>query len=751
MTIDMAKFLARFVEEAREHITRLNQGLFTLEKTPGDSRTLDAVFRSAHTIKGSSKMMKLIRITEVAHRMEDVLDALREKKICYSKPLADLLFKGIDAISEIVENVAAGREVRADNQALCEELERASKGLPEAQEAGIKQTGETVVSDMHPPADTAVLERSLPEEDKRQEDRRQRDRRPETETIRVNAGKLDDLIKLMGEIISNQGRLKQRLSEVRGLESVARKKSELLAGLGRSLATANKEGALDILHDHTKAVRSLYQNISGLYIDLKDDVNIQELLNNELHEKALMMRMVPLSVVFDTLYRLPRDLSNTLGKEVDLVIEGGDIELDKKIVERIADPLVHMLRNSIDHGIETPAERREAGKPERGSIRLSATCEAGSVLISLSDDGAGIPLKKIRERALRKKLMEEKIIENMSAPELIDLIFHPGFSTSNIITELSGRGVGMDVVRRNIVEGLRGSITVETSEGRGTSFHIRLPMSLAIMRVLLISASDKTIAVPVHYISEILSTSEEDLIDVVDKKAIRLRSEIIPVIEVSVLLNLPSARLTIKNRLLVIVVRLGNEKLGLIADALLDEKDAVIKPFPAHLKNLKLVSGVIIADNNEIINVIHVPAIVESAQRMKGRSLREGSKEEETPINILVVDDSLNTREIEKGILESYGYRVSVAEDGLDAIGKASEFKYDLIITDIEMPNLDGFSLTERLRNNADYKNTPIVIMTSREREEDKRRGIKAGADAYIIKGSFDQTNLLDTVRNLVG
>jgi CheY-like chemotaxis protein/chemotaxis signal transduction protein len=276
-------------------------------------------------------------------------------------------------------------------------------------------------------------------------------------------------------------------------------------------------------------------------------------------------------------------------------------------------------------------------------------------------------------------------------------------------------------------------------------------MSLAIMRVLLISASDMTIAVPVHYISEILNISEEDLINVVDKKAIRLRSEIIPVMDVSALLNLPSPRLTVKKRLLVIVVRLGKEKLGLIADALLDEKDAVIKPFPAHLKNLKLVSGVIIADNNEIINVMHVPAIVESAKRMKGRSLREGSKEEEASINILVVDDSLNTREIEKGILESYGYRVSVAQDGLEAIGKASEFKYDLIITDIEMPNLDGFSLTERLRNNADYKNTPIVIMTSREREEDKRRGIKAGADAYIIKGSFDQTNLLETVRNLVG
>ena len=750
MAIDMTKFLVRFAEEAREHINKLNEGLFTLEKTPGDSGTLNAVFRSAHTIKGSSKMMKLSQITEVAHRMEDVLEALREHKISHSKQLADILFKGIDAISDMVENIAAGREVRADNQELCEELKKASKGqlqtsMPtntgsDPSGACKKQAKETNSSNERPPAETAVLE-SAPEEDKR----------PKAETIRVSADKLDDLVKLMGEIISSQGRLKQRLSEVKGLERIAKKKSEFLAGLGRSLVTANTAEALDIVTEHIRAVRSLHQKISSLYIGLKDDVNVQALLNTELQERALMMRMVPLSVVFDTLHRLPRDLSNALGKEVDLVIEGGDIELDKKIVEKIADPLVHMLRNSIDHGIETPEERRKAGKPERGSIRLSANCEAGSVLIVLSDDGAGIPLKKIRDRALRKKLMEEERVENMSDPELIDLIFHPGFSTSDIITELSGRGVGMDVVKRNIVEQLRGSIAIETSEGQGTSFHIRLPMSLALMRVLLIAASDKTVAVPVQYISEILNTSEDKLINVVDKKAIRLRSEIIPVIDVSELLDLPSAGRTINNRLLVIVVQLGNEKLGLIADALLDEKDAVIKPFPAHLKNLKLVSGVIIADNNEIINVMHVPAIVESAKRMKGRSAREPFKEEATPINILVVDDSLNTREIERGILESYGYRVSVAQDGLDAIGKASEFKYDLVITDIEMPQLDGFSLTERLRNNVDYKNTPIIIMTSREKEEDKRRGIKAGADAYIIKGSFDQTNLLETVRNLVG
>ena len=347
--------------------------------------------------------------------------------------------------------------------------------------------------------------------------------------------------------------------------------------------------------------------------------------------------------------------------------------------------------------------------------------------------------------------MDEERLENLSESELIDLIFSPGFSTSEIITELSGRGVGLDVVKKNIVEELKGSIAVRTSEGKGTSFHVRLPLSLAIMRILLIVVSGTTIAVPAHYISEILIVREDELISVVDKKAIRLRSEIVPIVEVDRLLNLPSAGREKKDKLLVIVVRMGNEKLGLIADALLDEKDGVIKPFPAHLKNVKLVSGVIISGNNEIINVMHVPAIIESAKRFMRTYVKEAVKDEAAPIHILVVDDSLNTREIEKSILESYGYRVSVAEDGMDAIEKASEFNFDLIITDIEMPRLDGFSLTESLRNNAAYKNTPIIIMTSREKEEDKRRGIQVGADAYILKGSFDQANLLETVHNLVG
>jgi chemotaxis protein histidine kinase CheA len=462
--------------------------------------------------------------------------------------------------------------------------------------------------------------------------------------------------------------------------------------------------------------------------------------------------MIPLSTVFDSLHRMVRDISKNLGKDIVLVVEGGDIELDKKMIEKLGDPLVHMLRNSLDHGIEPPEERRKAGKPGTGTVKLSACYDAGSVLIELSDDGGGIPLEKIKERALRKKMFSEDELNDMPESALVDLIFQPGFSTSSIVTDVSGRGVGMDVARRNIVEELRGSFRIETKRGRGTSFFIRLPLTLAVMRVLLVDVADTVFAIGAHYVSEIIRVPKDELITVVNKRAVRLREEIIPVASMTSLLNIPARGKTERNDVLIAIVHTGGEKLGLIIDALRDEEDMVIKPLPAHMKNIRLVSGVIISGRNEIINVVHVPAVIEAAGEIREvKPLKGTAGEEGSAIHILVVDDSINTREIEKSILESYGYKVDLAGDGLEALEKIREFKYSVVITDVEMPRLDGFSLTERLRNDEAHKDIPVIIVTSREKEEDKKRGIMVGADAYIVKGAFDQSNLLETVQNLIG
>lgn len=765
MALDMKKFLIRFAEEAHEHLNKLNEGLVRLENHPDDAETIDAVFRSAHTIKGSAKMMNLSSIAEVAHKLEDALGALRAKKMAYSRDLADVLFKGIDCISGLVEKVALGQdfgqEGSADTTLLCEELAKASEGRL-AIAGGAAPRGSQPATAAAPAPSAGPETEPAGEEDETGQPKERsstpgKGRGPDVpqpvsagttqlrpaDSIRVNADKLDELSRLMGEIVSIQNRLKRRLSDVREAEKAAKRNMDLLAGIGDRETSLSDRKMI-------QSGRTLHAKLKQLASRMGDDASLQELLTAELQEKALMLRMVPLSTVFDSLPRMVRDAARSQGKDIELVIEGEDIGLDKKMIEKIGDPLVHMLRNAIDHGIEGSEERQKAGKRPQGTIKLSASYDAGTVVIELSDDGGGLALDKIREKALRKKMFAEAELNALTESEIVDLIFQPGFSTSPIITDLSGRGVGMDVVKKNIVQDLKGTIRIDTKPGRGTTFSLRLPMTLAVMHVLLVEACGLTFALIAHGVSEIARISESETMAVFNRKAIRLREELIPVAELGSLLKLTRTGGAKGQGLLILIVRLGNEKLGLIVDSLLEEEDIVIKALPAHMKNMPLVSGVTISDKNEIINILHVPGLIAAAGQTE-QVVRAPEEAKASAARILVVDDSFNTRDIEKDILEAYGYSVDLAEDGQEAVEKTREAKYDLVITDVEMPRLDGFSLTERLRNDLSYKDTPIIIVTSLEKEEDKRRGIQVGANAYIVKGALDQTSLLETVQNLIG
>ena len=731
MPFDINKFIARFVEEAREHVGRLNDGLVALEKTPGDLEIINAVFRGAHSIKGSSRMLKLTAIADVAHKLEDALGALRDKKIRPSGELMDLLFRGVDAISGMIEDVALGRETATPGGGLCEALAKASVGgscAPPPSAGG--KTASAVSGGVFAPEGKPAPSAARP---------------GCPDTVRVKSEKLDDLIKLIGEMVSNQNGLKQIADDIRKIGQYAKSDLDFMGELERG-------GPPSALLERAQA---LYTQIRQLDARIRDDNNIRKLLMEELQEKALTMRMVPLSGVFESLQRTVRDIARSLGKEADLVIEGGEIELDKKMMEKLGDSLLHMVRNAIDHGIESPEERAAAGKPARGVVRLAACYDAGKVVIGLSDDGGGIPLGKIRGRALKKKMFSEEQLDGLDETALIGLIFQPGFSTSSIITDVSGRGVGMDVVKKNIVEDLKGAITVKTAAGKGTVFSVQLPLTLAIMPVLRVTAQGHNFAITASYVREVIRLPKDEFMSVVDRTAIRLRDEFIPVAGLASVVGMPQEpdgpRSAVEEPL-VLIVYAGAERMGLIVDTLIDEEDMVVKSLPAHMGNISLVSGVTISGNNEVINILHVPALLAAARKahVRAAAAREDG-ERRGPANILVVDDSINTREIEKSILESYGYRVTLAGDGKEGLQKAKEFTFDAVITDVEMPRLDGFSLTEMLRAEETYRHTPIIIVTSREKEQDKRRGIQAGADAYIVKGSFDQSHLLETVQNLVG
>lgn len=739
MALNISKFLARFVEEALEHCNRLESGLLSLESGEDLMATIDAVFRSAHTIKGTARMLKLSSIAETALRMEDVLDNLRSGQMAISTELSDLLLKGVDVIRALLAEVAGEKPLTDVLSPVCEKLEmvvRANKN-PEVinaeNEDAFLITQASTDENCLPEAEQNTVGKSVKSETA-----------TATDSARIRVDKLDDLIKLMGEIIGQQYRKKQHIAELGDLVRLSEQNMELLTGI-----TDGNEG----LHNELTAnVTALYTRLTMLQRSLKDDAAMESHLTGELQERSLKMRMIPLSTIFDAFHRTVHDLARENGKEVDFRVDGGDTELDRKIIEQIGDSLLHMIRNAIDHGIEPPDVRERAGKSRRGTIHLMAFYDSRGVAISLQDDGAGISQQKIKEVALKRNLVPQATLNKMTERELLELILVPGFSTSSIITDLSGRGVGMDVVQSGIVDNLKGSIQITTHEGEGTTFLLKVPITLALSRVLLVCVANHTFALPANFIQEVLSVQTAQIIDVINKRAVRLREQIIPVEELQTMLKCPGAESRDCGYLLIVVVYSGAERLGLIVDAVLDEVDMVIKPLPASLSNLRLISGVTIGGNNEVFGVLNVASLIKTAREVRMEVPLEMAMTQEKPRKtILVVDDSVNTRDLEKSILEAYGYRVDLADDGMAALGMVNQRMYDAIVTDVEMPQLDGFSLTMRLRQDERYREVPIIIVTSRARDEDKRRGIQLGANAYIVKSSFDQSNLIDTVQNLIG
>lgn len=763
MAIDIKKFVVRFVEEARDHLNQLNSGLAALDAGSTDQEGINVIFRSAHTIKGSSRMLKLSTITETAHKLEDVMGGLRDGSLQFSQPLGQLLYRAVDTLSTLVDKLAEtadGAHLPPPDELLCAALTQAAAGqfalvptsepvvvpslpvsatvlepLPAVEAPAIEQPTLDVIA---APQIVSVAPASPPEA-----------KLKTAETVRVRLSKLDELIKLMGEVVSSHARMRQRLLDIHGIEQ-AYGKFGALVDLVDPLEVVDKLGE--------SANENVASRLHCFAQTLKEDVQAQEVLMAELHDKTLLMRMLPLAIVFEPAGRLVRELARSIGKQVECVVNGAEIELDRQIIDKLSDPIIHLIRNAIDHGLETPERRSAAGKSVQGRLTLSARQDGGWVVIEVTDDGGGIPLAAVREKAVKKSFVSEEKATAMSDQEAIDLIFLPGFSTSNIITDLSGRGVGMDVVKQCILDDLQGVINVETRPGTGTTFALRLPLSLAVMRVLLVEVDGLPFGFTAQYVAELLRVPQAEMLTVAERNAVIIRNEFVPVVSLSELLRIPAHLAKYHEYahtmgLLLLVLRVRNEKIALRVDNLLDERDMVIKPLPEHMRKLPMVSGMVTTGKNELVSVLHAPALLDLARRVRTQAVRAKAETHvaESHYKVLVVDDSLNTREIEKDVLEAYGYHVTLAEDGLDGLRKAIDGDFDAVLTDVEMPNMDGFTLTARLRQEERYRNKPIVIITSREKEEDKRRGVQVGADAYIVKGDFDQSNLVDTLRALLG
>ena len=715
MALDVKKFIGRFVEEAKEHLGRLASGLAEIEQGAVSAEKINSLFRSVHTLKGSSRMLKLEPITQVSHSLEDLLSALREGRVATNPAVIALLYQGVDALSDQVQQLIECGQVEAlssVNTQLCQQLTATAEGqTPNAVAAepvefkSSKLAAEDASGASAQPTLTA------------------------SDTVRVKLDKLDELIKLMGELVSSHASMRELAMTSQQLEQQLQQQ----------------------LHSHLPVAMQQFSR------KMRDIVLAQENLMQELHDKTLQMRMLPLAIVLEPAARLVRDMARSLGKQVECRISGSEIELDRQMIDQLADPIIHLLRNALDHGIETPDIRQQKCKPVQGLLQISARQDGGWVVLEVRDDGQGLSLVTIRDKALKKGLVSSEQLAEMSDQQVSDLIFEPGFSTSNIITEFSGRGVGMDVVKRSIVDDLQGVISLHSSLDQGTCFTLRLPLSLAMMRVLLIRAGEQVLGFTAQYVTELISVAVSGLINVADRNAVIIRNEFVPVIELVDLLQLPPANAAKKSlsrtrsELLLLVIRVHNEKLALIIDELLDERDLVIKQLPEHLRFNALISGMVTIGHNELVSLIHVPYVLDIARKARQPVNRRTQTDQEKPKKrILVVDDSLNTREIERDVLEAWGYHVTLAEHGQEGLDKALAEQFDAVLTDVEMPIMDGFTLTARLREHERYQTCPIIIITSREKESDRRRGIEVGADAYIVKGSFDQNSLVDTLKVLL-
>jgi len=484
-----------------------------------------------------------------------------------------------------------------------------------------------------------------------------------------------------------------------------------------------------------------------------------EVVADELSDGIRTMRLLPLSTIFNLFPRMVRDLAKQEGKEVDLALEGAETKADKRILEEMKDPLMHMIRNALDHGIETPEERQHLGKPPQGKIQLKAKQTATNVVIEIADDGRGLDNEKIKHTALKRGVCRPEELATMTPSQIQSLIFEPGFSTRTFVTEISGRGVGLDVVRTN-VELLKGTIQVESKPGIGCTIRVQLPTTLATAQVLIVSVMGISYAIPVEFVQTARFISEDDIFTIEGRDTIILDNQPVSVERLADLLELSvvSSQQSLvigntndKEQIPCLILKVADERLGLLVDALVDEQDVMLKPQSQLLKRVRNVSGATILGTGEVCIVLNPQDLIKSVRKQVVST--KPKQIPQAPIHkqlILLVEDSISIRTQEKRILEGAGYEVVTAVDGLDGFNKLKTRSFDAVVSDIQMPNLDGLGLAAKIRQHKEYSELPIILVTSLASDEDKRRGAEAGANAYITKGTFNQEILLDTLRRLV-
>ena len=697
---------ALFTTESEEHLQHLDDALLWLEQAPGDQARLEEAFREAHSLKGAARMLGLGGIQVMAHKLEDVLNTLRssggsldaETRISMTRDLAELRRRVADA---------TGRT-----------------GAPPVQAAPARPAPAA-------PATSSAAPSEPPAEPV-----------PSTayhiDSVRVDTRRLDDLLVDSAELMVNQTRMAARLEDMDSLIELAETAARASDRDHRAAWLPRLEAALGRMREgHAQDCARL----ENLCCAVQDAVG--------------QMRLLPLANLFRLFPRLVHDLAEEQGKRVELLIEGEDTRADKRILEEMKDPLMHMLRNAVDHGIEAPEERLRAGKRQTGRLRVRARQDAGQIHIEVSDDGRGLHETAIREAARSRGLLSPEALAKLSPSQVHDLIFAPGLSTRAFVTDVSGRGVGMDVVRANVAR-LKGAIEVASQPGQGTRFTLRLPVSLATLRILLVKVGGHSYGLPADAVAACRNLRAEEMFNLEGQPAALFLERPTSIAPLARLLDLPETVAGASRPC--VFLRLGETVFGLLVDETVDELEVVLKPLGGPVGRIPHVSGATLLNNGDICMLLDAPGLLASlmlagaavaAPASPGPSATPSG--EKPRKRILLAEDSITTRAQETRILESAGYEVVATANGLDALRALGTRAFDAVVSDINMPHMDGLELAGRIRRMAMHADLPIILVTSLSSEADKKRGLEVGANAYITKPEFDQRLLLECLERLIG
>ncbi len=737
--------------EAEEHVRAISAGLMELEKNPGVEKLaelVETVFREAHSLKGAARSVDLRDVEAVCQRLEGAFYALKRREIGLSTAMFDLFHRAVNAIAELILSAEGGAPAdRSNIRELMGQLAEIPRGAATAGEPEPEGPGQAVGTAPGENPDTT------PTRDDRHDTRiPDAKKQISMKSVRIPTARLDPILLQAEEMIQVTMAAGQRVGELKEIDrSLVSWEAEWIKWKEKPSASEAQQSGKMPGWNETR-FNELKGRVAAVSRSMEQDFRTLKRMVDDHLESMKQVMMLPVTTLVEAFPKFVRDLARDQGKEVELVISGSETEIDKRILEELKDPLIHLVRNCIDHGIKKPEERALLNKTPKGTINIIFGIKDGRQLeILVSDDGEGIDAEQVRAAAIQTGIVAPDAAGKLTDQEVLSLIFKSGITTSPIITDISGRGLGLAIVREK-VEKLGGSVSVDSHPGIDTAFRLVMPLTLATFRGVLVRVNEHVFVAPTAGVERVIRAEQDEILTVENRKTIRLNGQVLSLVMLGDILELPDNNNEPADKISVVVIASGDTRIAFQVDEVLDELQVFVKGMGRQLRRVRNIAGATVLGTGRVIPVLNVSDLIKSALRRSTtvKAAETIKKETIKKRRILVVEDSITARTLIKNILETAGYRVSTAVDGVDAFTRVRGNEFNLVVSDVDMPRMNGFELTENIRSDKQYRELPVVLVTALESREDRERGIEVGANAYIVKSSFDQSNLLEVVKRFM-